>query len=299
MTHSMTGFATKTISVFNTDGQQAQVVITLKTVNARFFEATCRMPHQLQHLEPEIVKQLKVALCRGHAYMNIHVSNTAIFHGGVQANLSIAKTYIEALKDIQRTHNLSGSISISDLVDIKELFSIQETASAEDARIINPILDTIKGVIAHLVEVRKSEGAALTADLTARIDILHQEIAAIENTHTIIIKEKHAEVTIKLTELEGDPGEASQLKKHQLVSELERMDIHEEIVRFNSHLDQFKTFLVSSHLEKGRRIDFILQELSREINTIGAKSSDATISAHVINCKVELEKVREQIQNIV
>jgi len=149
------------------------------------------------------------------------------------------------------------------------------------------------------MDERRKEGLELTTDIKKRISIMGQEMANIEKASAIHIEAQKEKVNQAVQALQGDESSLADTRKNALFSILDKIDIHEEITRFKSHLQNLLDQLNSQANEKGKRLDFTLQELSREINTISAKCSDAAIGTHAINIKVEIEKMREQVQNIV
>jgi uncharacterized protein (TIGR00255 family) len=293
----MTGFAAKIIEVPAFDNNKAYLSMTLKSLNSRFFEATCKLPHALQSLEIELIKLLKESLHRGKVSFIITMSNPLLFKGPVEPSFYMVQSYLEALEQIQKKYTIPGTISITELMNLPHIF-IEEEASLNET-MQHLILATTKQLIIELRIEQKNEGVALQKDIEERIVILKQEINDIEQLATQLAEKNKIEVQKKLTHLEKSSSDIIDLTRHQLYSELERLDIHEEIVRFKSHLSNLSDFISSDQKEKGRRIDFTLQELTREINTIGAKCSDPSIGSRAITIKVELEKIREQAQNIV
>ncbi len=296
MTFSMTGFATKTIEVALLNNK-AYLSMTLKSLNSRFFEATCKLPHALQSLEIEFIKLLKDSLHRGKVTFSISISNPLVFKGPIEPSFYMVQNYLESLNQIQKKYAIPGTITISDLVTLPHIF-IEEEATLDDS-MLNLIKQTAQELIAELRKEQLTEGVALQNDIQARLILLKQEIREIENCAINVSQQRKLEIHNKLNELEKSSSDVIELTKHQLFAELERMDINEEIVRFNSHLLNLSDVMQSNQQEKGRKIDFIIQELTREINTIGAKTSEAAIGTRAISIKVELEKIREQAQNIV
>lgn len=297
MIFSMTGFATKTIEVPAFNNNKAYLSMTLKSLNSRFFEATCKLPHALQSLEIELIKLLKNSLHRGKVSFVITMSNPLLFKGPVEPSFYMVQSYLDALQQIQKKYTIPGTVTVSELLHLPNIF-IEEESTINDT-MQQLILATTEHLINELRLAQQNEGIALQKDIEERIVILKQEITAIETLADQVIEKNKLEIQLKLAQLEKSPSELIDLTRHQLFSELERMDINEEIVRFKSHLANLADFITSDQKEKGRRIDFTLQELTREINTIGAKCSDPAIGSRAITIKVELEKIREQAQNIV
>lgn len=296
MIFSMTGFASKTISLTAADGSQTQVALSLKSLNSRYFETTCKMPLALQQLETRIIQLLKNELVRGHVYFTIYLADQAFLQSQVKPALSTAKNYFDALRTIQTNLKVEGPITMTDLVRLP-IFSIEERTI--DTAAEQQIMDATLSLIAELMKVRKVEGASLKTDLELRKNIIAQEIKAIESAAETVMADRKACIAKKIAELESQTEEYANMRRNTLYHELDKIDVHEEIVRFNTHLVALEQILKADYPEKGRRVDFTLQELGREINTIAAKCSDAAIGSMAINIKVELEKAREQAQNIV
>jgi len=297
MLSSMTGFVSKTISLPVDKQQVVNVTINLKTLNSRFFEATCRLSYALNVLETEFIKLAKNKLHRGHMYLNISISDPNYFKSEVIASLSTIKNYLDALQLAKKQFKLPGNIIINDLLRIPNIFVAEETLV--DEKIKNLILAGFEEAVTELKKIRSTEGNELLKDLKKRTKIMTKQIDEVKKLFKISFKKKQDLVNSELAKLHKIDSELAKQRRLQLYQELDRSDIHEEIVRFKTHLKSFETLLNKKQEEKGRQLDFTLQELGREINTIAAKSDDSTTSSHAITIKVELEKCREQIQNIV
>jgi uncharacterized protein (TIGR00255 family) len=292
---SMTGFASKSLEISSPSGGLAHLSLILKSVNSRYFEATCKLPYSLQPLENDSITIFKEKLYRGKITFLVHCSDTTIFRGPVEPSLATITSYLAAAKRVQQECTIPGTLTISDLVLIPDLFTSQEHLA--DEQIQKQILQVAHELCDQLTESRRSEGAALARDIKERSTILHKSIETITSKAARNF-ELHRQKVLKQLEPLLD-GKEADLIRHQLHMELSKADITEELVRFKSHLASLRQTLESTDIEKGRRIDFLLQELGREINTIAAKAADADIGALVITIKVELEKIREQAQNIV
>ena len=298
MLYSMTGFAYKTfILTAPSSGERSSVAISVKALNSRFFEATVKLPIQLSHLETTIIKELKTALRRGHIYCTIYLSNQNIFEGAIAPAMGIIDSYIQAIDQIKSTYTIADPLKLEHILRLPNIFSKDEQPLDEHST------QQIFAVLAELIDLvtqeRLTEGATLLRDLCNRIAIVSHEMDSIAQRAKVVIEEGKKKVHALLQEIGADENLVANAQKSGLYSMLDKIDIHEEIIRFNSHLDLLKNNLQSSDIEKGKRLDFTLQELGREINTIASKCSDHTISAHAINVKVEIEKIREQIQNMV
>lgn len=292
---SMTGFATKKETLL-INNNTVHATISMKSVNGRFFEVTFKSPYALQHLETDLAKRLKHELIRGNILVTIHISDQAALKGSITLSTAIAQGYIEAIKQMQQKTGIGGSLNVADLLQLPHLFSVEEQIL--DHSIKQQILKLSQEVIASLISEQEKEGAAMQADLTERLTIVTERIAAIEQLHSVFMAQKKETIMQELQSYDKEEI-VIEARKATLYYLLDKIDIHEEVVRFKSHLVNLQGLITCADIEIGKRLDFTLQELGREINTIAAKCSDAIIGSLAIDIKVELEKAREQAQNIV
>lgn len=298
MVHSMTGFSAKTLVIFPDKSNQVNLSISIKALNSRFFETTCKMPYALSNFETEFVKLLKSKLIRGHIYFTIHASSQYLMSCTIQPAIGVIRGYLDAAEKIKKEFAVSGDLTILDLMRLPNTFNIEEK-NIEDEQSKKMIFEAVEQLINEVIEARKKEGSLLQKDLEQRMSNAQHEIDAIENAFNGLMEQQKALISQELGELDTLSDEIAEPRRQILFAALDKIDIHEEIVRFKSHLANFTMHLASSTIEKGKRLDFVLQELAREINTIAAKCSDSTIGKLAINIKVDLEKAREQVQNIV
>lgn len=294
---SMTGFASKTATCTLKDGSKVNIAIDIKTLNSRFFETTCKMSYAINHLETELIALLKKRFVRGHAYVTVHVLNSQVLHGGVTPSVPTIQGYVNAVDQIKKSVSVEGTLSVSDLLRLPDVFIVEEKEI--DRQFEEQLLLAVDELALQLHEARKLEGLALAQDLKNRFAVMDKEIQSIEIAAEKLVAAKKQEIAQAIKEIEAAEDETADARKSALYIALDKMDIHEEIVRFKSHLKTITNQLTTPDLEKGKRLDFTLQELAREINTLSSKCSDATITSQAINVKVELEKAREQTQNIV
>jgi uncharacterized protein (TIGR00255 family) len=298
MTQSMTGFATTTLNISSPEGAQTQVIMSLKTLNSRQLEITCKIAPVLLHLETQFIKVLKEKLVRGHVFLNISMNNFNIFQTKVEPSITVAKNYVHALQRIQKECNLPGEVTVSDMLRIaNNIFTLEQTEC--DKTIEASLLDAMRILTEALIATRMAEGAVLQQDIQSRHDIIKKTMSNIGAAAQRFLEQKKEAVAQKIAALETETPEFIAIRKSAFHSELDKIDIHEEIVRFNAHLENLNKLLQSDEQEKGRHIGFLLQELGREINTLSAKCSDVELGNYAITVKVELEKIREQAQNIV
>lgn len=293
----MTGFASKTLALTTATGEKANISISLKTLNYRFFETTFKLPYFLSSLETKLIKMCKQKLTRGHVYLTVHASNSSLFRSGVQPALAVVQGYVDAINEIKKRCGITQDITLDHILPLPNVFVVEE--SELDEQVERSILAAIDALIDAVIAARKMEGETLLRDLYARLDAMTHEINAIEVAYQQLMNAQKEKINRMLQEVAGDENAQLTAKQEAMYALLDKMDIHEEIIRFKSHVHDMREQLAADTAEQGKRLDFTLQELGREINTITAKCSDATISKRAINTKVEIEKAREQVQNIV
>jgi len=298
MLYSMTGFSSQTITISSESGEYSQITLSLKSLNSRFFESSCKTAYALSHLEGAITKKLKQRLIRGTVFFTMYMDNPGALQKTVVANGSYIEGYIKAIQAIEKKYALQGELSINQLIMLPHIFDSSDAAVSDT--LVAQIMTAIDTLIDELLEERKIEGEVLSNDIRERLAIMQQGIALIEPRTLEIIEQKRITILENFKNLMASVGQEHALDNcSSIFNQLERLDIHEEIIRFKSHLENVYSVLDAEGIEKGKKLDFIFQELFREINTMMAKCSDALIGRVGINIKVELEKAREQIQNIV
>lgn len=294
---SMTGFASKTESFKIGKDDKISLSIDLKSINTRFFECSCRLPSILSSLEIKMIHSLKAKLIRGRVYLNVRILETGGTLTRISPSVKLLDEYLKALNIIKKQFGISGKMTLSDVLNLPNIFSMQSIII--DKKTENSILKIIDNLADDLIKNRALEGVELKKDLDKRFVICSKSMTEIKKRFKAFVKEKKDKVKTVLVNYQKNADEESKLKLDELYSLLNKIDVHEEIVRFESHLKNLKKVLKDEKTEKGKRLDFILQELLRESNTILAKCSDFDISTQAVDIKVELEKIREQAQNIV
>ena len=293
----MTGFASKTESFKIGKDDKISLSIDLKSINTRFFECSCRLPSILSSLEIKIIHSLKAKLFRGRVYLNVRILETDGVLTKISPSTKLLEEYLRALDVIKKQFGIKGGVTLSDVLSLPNIFSAQSIEV--DKKTENSILKIIDKLADDLIKSRALEGAELKKDLDKRFAACTKSMTEIKKRFKIFVKKHKDEVKKILIKYQKNADEESKLRLDELYSLLNKIDVHEEIVRFESHLKNSKKVLKDDRTEKGKRLDFILQELLRESNTILAKCSDFDISTQAVDIKVELEKIREQAQNIV
>ena len=269
----------------------------VRSVNNRFIEINTRLPKAYLDLEQPLKKLIKSYCSRGSISLTISIGNSNENTGEweVKPNLPLATQYAAALNQIRETLKLDGQIDLKSLSGIRDIIKIEPLPvdPAKHELIINIATEALTS----LKKMREEEGENLQKDLAHRIDTIENYATEIESRHPEVTKEYQNRLKEKIKSLnEGfDPDETRLAQEVVLFAD--RCDVTEEITRLKSHLNQFRNFFNAKE-PIGRKLEFITQEINREVNTTGSKSNDIIISNKVIEIKSELEKIREQVQNI-
>lgn len=297
MIRSMTGFAARSITMTGELGEKTEVSVSIKALNSRYFDTTCKVHYAVAALEHAIIQKIRTQLIRGHVYCTLHITNPHAFKGAIEPARATIISYISAIREIEQLTGLHTPLTLTDILQLPNVFIVADTLI--DDKTSNLILALVDELLDTVNSMRTQEGAALQKDLIERIQVMRSEMDAIAQEATQLIKEQKQKIQDLLTAIPtADQEHALQVQKDHLILSLDKMDVHEEIVRFKTHLESLAKHLNSDIPEHGKRIDFTLQELGREINTIASKCASAAISERTINIKVEIEKAREQAQNI-
>jgi len=291
MIKSMTGYGR-----VETTGQDRNIVVEFKSVNHRFLEISMRMPQALSPLELEFKKKIGEKIKRGRVEVFIRLEAGSTNAAEAIVNLDIARNYFAALQRLKNEFGLTEEIGLKTLVGFRDIFS-QPAETEIQPDVLKKIAAALEEALDMLVSMRREEGLAIYQDMKQRLDLIKSILETINDRSPQVILEYQRRLAERIKELTaGCVIDESRLAQEAAIL-ADKSDITEEIVRMRSHIGQFVTLLQSAEAE-GKKIDFLLQEMNREINTIGSKSNDAEIARQVIEAKSELGKLREQAQNI-
>ncbi len=293
---SMTGFSSRVFSEQLPGAGRVSLAIEMKAINSRFFEAVCKLPNILSSLEVRIINNLQKKLIRGRVYLNVRFAEDNEALESIVPSLKNVEGYLAAVETIKKTCNVSGDLTMRDIFLLPNIFVQAKNSLREEEEDI--VLALVNHAADELMKTRLEEGATLVADFKARFALCAERIVAITGLFEKIMVTLKNQIDSKLAEYEEKANDQLKIQLDDLYSTLNKSDIHEEITRFKSHLTSVYALLETDLQEKGKRLDFILQELLRETNTIMAKCSNFDISSFGVDIKVELEKAREQVQNI-
>ena len=272
------------------------LTVELRSVNGKFCEVKPRLPRELSSLETELVKTVKARLHRG--VIDVFVRRESASGRGMvpQVDLALAAAYAKALRELKSELGLAGEPSIQDLAQMQGVISLGETA-ADPLAMGTALQSALAAALEGLEEMRRREGEALARDLLGRLATLEKGAQAIARLAPAQVEAARERLNARIAELtRGVPLDPARLAQ-EVALIADRTDVAEELTRLASHLDQARG-LVSADVPAGRKLEFLVQEVNREINTIGSKSQYAAIASQVVDLKAELERVREQIQNV-
>ena len=287
---SMTGYGRHAVQQ---DGREATV--ELKSVNHRYLDFGFRLPRDMQYLEGDMRSQISAALSRGR----VDVVLTYVNHRGdarqVSADMALAQTYHKAFKRLKKDLSLSGGLRFADLAAAPGVLTV--TQAAEDEQMVAALVQqALAGALEALIASREREGAAMQADMQGiarQLEDIHQQIAALAPQQPERYAQRLTERLKQLRPEEVDPQRLAQ----EVALFADRCAVDEELARLRAHLDSLNALLGDSQ-PLGRRLDFLVQEMNREVNTIGSKTSELAITQLVLDAKNALEKLREQLQNV-
>ncbi len=291
MIRSMTGYGKKDDS-----SKAAGVTVELRSVNHRFLEVAVRVPRSLAQLEDPIRKAVQQRCLRGRVDVSVIVHNNGSGLKTVQIDQDLAKQYHAALKKLQKTLGMRGTVDISMLAGFRDILSLSDQP-VDTERVTKTVLRVLGGALSDLDRMRRREGEALAKDLAVHLQAIRTAKAAVAKKAPELAREAFERMTHRIQALlQGELPDQARLQQ-ELAIFADRSDLSEELVRLESHMLQFDETLKSKE-SVGKTLEFLLQEMGREVNTIGSKANDADIAALVVRMKAELEKLREQVQNV-
>lgn len=291
MIASMTGYGKGQAEV---DG--LCLTVEIKTVNHRYGDVTVKSPRFLFAFENEIKKRVGEVLKRGK--IDLFISQEAVSERGLAPALNrpLAAAYVQVFEEMRATFGLGGELSLAWLASQKDVVTLRE-GDLDEAALRQCLERALGTALDAVVKMRRAEGEATLADMAERLRLLEGMLAEVEARAPQVPGEWLAKLEARLAKLKNDLDLDPQRLGQELAIYADRCDISEELTRFKSHLVQFRA-LFSQDEAVGRQMDFLVQELNREVNTMGSKSNDAELTRKVVAMKAELEKIREQVQNI-
>lgn len=290
MIKSMTGYGKGTL-----EKELREYLIEIKSVNHRYLDVNVRMPRSISYLEDEVRKFMATKLNRGKVEVFINFTNNSTEGKQVNINKEMAKIYIEQLKELANEENLQANIEVTEITRLPDVLQIK--TDQEDDTIKNELMEALQIAVNNLIQMRQAEGEKMATDIKNRLDKIEENVELVANESTNLIDE----YILKLEERIKELLKTEEIDKARLAQEVviyaDKCSIEEEITRLRSHIIQFRELLESNNAV-GKQIDFLIQEMNRETNTIGSKSGNIEITNKVIEIKTLIEDIREQVQNI-
>lgn len=293
MVRSMTGFGSGQFS----DGKR-NITVEIRSVNHRYADISVKMPRRYAFAEEAIKKEIRKYVRRGKLDVSVSVENTTDEEVKISINTDLAKQYVESLSDLAEQLYIMDKPSLQYIASLPDVMKV--TTAVEDEDEVRNSLCAAAGAAAEkLTAMRTVEGGKLADDIRRRADLIDKMAAEVEERSPETVKEYKERLDKRITELIGGALEG---QEERIVLEAavfaDKVNVTEETVRLHSHVSQLKNLLSDDVECDGKKLDFIIQEMNREANTIGSKANDLTITNTVLELKSEIEKIREQVQNI-
>jgi uncharacterized protein (TIGR00255 family) len=291
MIRSMTGFGR-----YEETLEKHHILVEIKSVNHKYFEFNAHIPKDYSYLEDKLKSYIQEKITRGKVDLYLDIESLEENSVHVTVNQPLAKGYVDAINELSEKYNLYGNISIEVLSKFQDIFNVHTEPEDED-KILTLVISVLEHAVDSFVAMREKEGKKLSDDIVNRADDIYEIVTNIEKRSPETVNEYQIRLENKLKEILEDKS----IDEQRIVTEAaifaDRIAVDEETVRLKSHLNQFKE-LIGKDEPVGRKMDFLVQEMNREANTIGSKASDAQIAYMVVDIKSQIEKIREQIQNI-
>jgi len=291
MIRSMTGFGRAQEHV---DGMD--VTVEIKAVNHRYFECATRLPRAYGFLDEKIKNFLQTKIARGKVDVSVYIDLTDVPGTEVVVNKTLAEAYLKAAAELEQTFELKNDVTVRSLTQFPDVLTVRRAAEDEEA-VWNAVRGVTEEAVGRFVEMREREGAKMREDILSRRDTLLSAVTFIEERSPQLVREYMDKLETRMRDLLAGTAvdESRLLTEAGLIAD--KLAVAEETVRLRSHMDQLQQ-LVNADEPVGRKLDFLVQEINREVNTTGSKIQDLQVTRVVVDMKSEIEKIREQIQNI-
>lgn len=291
MIKSMTGFGRAEQIIGGRD-----ILVEIRSVNHRYYEFSARVPRAYGYLEEKLKSYINGRISRGKVEVSVTITNVEGKDALVEVNKTIAKGYVDALRAANAELGLTDDLTLSQLIRLPDIFTVRKTADDEEV-IWNDVKIVAEEAASRFVSMRETEGQKMKEDVLERLDLISRMVSEVERLSPISAENYRSKLYSRLCEVLSDKN----IDEQRLVTEAaifaDKTAVAEETVRLKSHIRQLSDMLGSDE-PVGRKLDFLIQEFNREANTIGSKAQDIAITKLVVDLKSEIEKIREQIQNI-
>lgn len=291
MLKSMTGYGRAQKILSGRD-----ILVEIRSVNHRYYEYSSRIPRTYNYIDEKLKALLKNSISRGKVDISVSINNIEGRDTQIAINKGVAEGYLNALRSVSAELNVDDDLTLSKLIKLPDIFNVQKTPDDEE-QVWNDVAEVAGEALKKFVAMRETEGEKLRSDVLAKTRLISEMVGRVEELSPLTVEAYREKLFRKLSEvLEG-----KDIDQQRIVTEAaifsEKIAVDEETVRLKSHISQLEEMLDSGEAI-GRKLDFIVQEMNRETNTIGSKAQDLNITKIVVDMKAELEKIREQIQNI-
>lgn len=293
MIRSMTGFGSA-----GREEEEMRAVVTARSLNHRYLDVTVHVPRRLQLLEPEVKETVGRVVRRGRVEVSLQATLAAGTAETVVASRSLVGSLVRTLRDMQNEFGLEGGVAVSDLVRYPGALERAEGPADVSAATKRSLLGLVEQALAGLDGMRQAEGQRLQAELERALEAIERAAESVERRAAETLEERQGSLREKVWGLAGDLGLEDGRLYQEVVKAVERHDVAEEVQRLRSHAAMARDLLVGEDGPAGKRLDFLAQELMREANTIGSKVADAVQVQTVVGLKAEIERLREQVQNV-
>ena len=294
MIKSMTGFGREHIVA---NGRE--IIVEIRSVNHRYYEFTSRTPRAYGYLDEKLKSFLKSGISRGKVEASVSIYNQEGTDAEIELNKPVAMGYLNALRNAADDLDLDDDLVLSNIIRLPDVFTVVKKTEDEEV-IWNEVKAVAQVALDRFVSMRVTEGEKMYDDISGRLDYIEKTVGEIEEHQPSVSQAYSERLYAKIMETLGE-AELDNIDKQRVLTEVavfaDKVAIDEETVRLRSHIAQFRD-LINSEEPVGRKLDFLVQEVNREVNTIGSKANDLTITKKVVDLKAEIEKIREQIQNI-
>lgn len=290
MIKSMTGYGKTNLSKNKREYQ-----VEIKSVNHRYLDISVKMPRVLSYLEEEVKKEIATKVKRGKIDVFITFENNSTEGKEIKINTEIAKIYIDELKKLAKQEDILANIEVTEISKFPDVLTI--TNDQEDETIKEELIETVSQATKKLIQMRTVEGNKMAEDLLTRIKAIQGRIKQISSLSTGLIEEYVVKLEGRIREILKNQELDEARLAQEVVIYADKCSVEEEVTRLKSHISQFEN-LLNAEEAIGKKLDFMIQEMNRETNTIGSKANNLEITNEVIDIKTELENIREQIQNI-
>ena len=295
MVHSMTGFGRAS---FQVEGQGFDV--EARSVNHRHLDVRIKLPRQLSDQEPVAKLQVQEHVSRGKVDISVNQVEAQGSSGQLELDDELAEQYVNAARRLGESHGLNPDIEVTALLSMPGVTRFVEKALPE-AALESGLLEGLSVALMELVSMRVAEGAKLVTEFDRRLENVSGLVDDFEERSALVVEAARERLRRRTDQIRQDTGLVDEARLHQeIVIAADRLDITEELVRLRSHVSQFRDIMSGAADAKpvGRQLDFLIQEMLREANTVGSKANDAPMAHQVVELKTELERLREQAQNI-